>query len=122
MVVRLARSLERDARQRRKTNREGWRENRVAFDDAGIAAGGLLADTGAIDQRHTQVTLGEVQRYRGADDTGSEHHGVRASHELSIRALHGAFIWNGYCAGAMTIAKHCSGALIDGDFDGGARK
>ena len=43
MIVRLRRTLERDPQQRRKTARERGRKDRVAFDHAGVAVGGLLA-------------------------------------------------------------------------------
>src|ERR1700690_2789319 len=80
MIVRLARALERDARQRAEIGRERRRKNSIALDHAGIAIGGLLAHAGAIDQRNAQAPLGEMQRNRGADNAGAENDGVRACH------------------------------------------
>ena len=37
------------------------RQQRVAFDDAGIAIGRLLARTTPVDQRHRKPALGEMQ-------------------------------------------------------------
>ena len=96
MIIGLARALERDARQRAEIGRERRREHRVALDHAGIAIGGLLAHAGAIDQRHAQAALGEMQRDRGADNAGAEHDGVRACHVtvFPFRTRSSAFIWN----------------------------
>ena len=84
MVVRLRRALERDPQQGGKTRREGGRKNRVAFDYAGIAVGGLLARIAAVDERDAQALPGELQRGGGADDAGAQHNDIGARHNANL--------------------------------------
>ena len=88
MIVRFRRLLERDAEQGVETARKSLGKNRVAFNDAGIAEGRALTRTGAIDQRDGEPALDEVQRDRRADNAGTQHQRIRASHALpSAEAL-----------------------------------
>ena len=48
------------------------RKQRVAFDHAGVAVGGLLARAAAVDQHHRHAALGQMQGRRGADDAGAQ--------------------------------------------------
>ncbi len=84
VVIGLGRALERDAQQGRPIGRKGGRKDRIAFDHAGIAVGGLLARPAAVDERRRQTALGELEPDRGADDAGPEHDGVDARHGLFL--------------------------------------
>src|SRR5262249_29211753 len=80
MIIRLGRALERDPQQGAKAARKRMREQRAAFNDAGIAIGGFLARPAPIDESHREPTLDEMQRNRGADDAGTEHDGISTCH------------------------------------------
>src|SRR5262249_14696930 len=85
MIVGLAGALECDAQECACIRWEGRRKYRVALDDAGVAIGGLLADSCPINQSHAQPAFGEMQRYRRADNSGAENHRIRACHAKSSR-------------------------------------
>ena len=68
MVIGIARALEHDARERAQIGRKRRRKYRIAFDNAGIAIGRLLAEPGSINQRHRKPALREMERHRNADN------------------------------------------------------
>ena len=80
MIVGLRRLLQRDPQQRAKALRKGMREQRIAFDDAGIAVGGFLAGAATVDQCHRQPAFDEVQRRRNTDDACAQHDRVGTGH------------------------------------------
>ena len=88
MVVGFRRALERDAKQCHPIRRKGLRKDGVAFDNAGIAVGGPLPRTSAVDQRNRKPALDEMQRDRGSDDAGSQHDDIGPRHSKSLRCGH----------------------------------
>ena len=61
MVVGFAGALERYPQNPAQVRREGRRQDGRALDDAGIAVGRLLADAGALDQRHRHPAPRQLQ-------------------------------------------------------------
>src|SRR5262249_54472646 len=68
VVVRRGGALERDPQQRRKAARKWMRQQRAAFDDAGVAVGRFLARPAPVDERDREPALREMQCDRRADD------------------------------------------------------
>src|SRR5215475_10955666 len=105
MIVRLARTLERDADKAANIRWEcGWKYC-VAFDDPGVAIGRLLADARSIDERNAHPASGEVQRYRCADNAGAQNHCICACHVQPPGQLD-RYIW---IAGAKSAIKGVHG-------------
>jgi len=81
MIVGQRGALQRNPRKFGEACRKGRGENRIAFDNAGIAVGRALPRLAAVDERHGEPALDEMKRDRGADDTGSKHDNVTARQE-----------------------------------------
>ena len=81
VIIGDRRTLQCDAYELRKARREGGGKHRIAFDNAGVAIGGSLPRPAAVDQRNRQAAFGEVDRNRGADNSGSKHDDVSVRQE-----------------------------------------
>ena len=64
---------------------EGVRKQRIAFEHASVAVGGLLAWPALVDQRDRDAALGQMQCDRRADDAGTQNQNVPAGHETIFR-------------------------------------
>jgi hypothetical protein len=76
MVMRIDRVVQSVAKQCPKVVREPVRIDALALDQAGISERRLLAGVAAVDEQRGPSPLLQMQRNRGPDDSGPEHHHV----------------------------------------------